>query len=250
MKMLKIQNICALCKNETQLCESHIIPKFCFRPLLDDKRRINSIRFNEKAEPRLVQDGWKEKLLCKDCEQIICGYERNFSEIWMQSSFLRQPINEEYVLVKGVDYTAFKLFHLSILWRFACAKQSGCEVVLGEYYFEKIRTMLLNQEAGPQENFPVVGVLLVDENRNITHFASEPLVFKMGQSRIYGTPYAGCEWWVLMTDHISPSQKDFCLGLKENGDMLLIVSNIFNGLHFKFITSNLKRYREKNLSKI
>ncbi len=67
------ENQCWLCKANTPLCDSHIIPKFVFRwlietggtPYLRQGSQIN----------RRVQDGDKHKLYCEACEQLISKFE-------------------------------------------------------------------------------------------------------------------------------------------------------------------------------
>lgn len=69
--------ICALCKKESELKLSHIIPKFVFRALKKDsftgKLRLSS-------EPnRAIQDGDKMHLLCGECEKNFNEFETIFS---------------------------------------------------------------------------------------------------------------------------------------------------------------------------
>ncbi|HDR4368822.1 TPA: hypothetical protein QCP64_005331 [Bacillus cereus] len=69
--------ICALCKKEDTLEDSHIIPKFVFKYLTKDS---HSGRLRTPEEPNLPQqDGLKMKLLCGDCEDLFSKYETHFS---------------------------------------------------------------------------------------------------------------------------------------------------------------------------
>ncbi|MGE7787448.1 hypothetical protein ACQKMX_27485 [Bacillus cereus] len=68
---------CALCKRESELKLSHIIPKFIFRALKKDSF-TGKLRLS--AEPnKSIQDGEKMHLLCGECEQIFSDSERRFS---------------------------------------------------------------------------------------------------------------------------------------------------------------------------
>ncbi|HDR6289270.1 TPA: hypothetical protein QCU33_005402 [Bacillus cereus] len=68
---------CALCKRESELKLSHIIPKFIFRAL---KRDSFTGKLRLSSEPnRSIQDGEKMHLLCGECEQIFSDSERRFS---------------------------------------------------------------------------------------------------------------------------------------------------------------------------
>lgn len=68
---------CALCKRESELKLSHIIPKFVFRAL---KKDAFTGRLRLSVEPnKSIQDGEKTHLLCGECEQIFSDSERRFS---------------------------------------------------------------------------------------------------------------------------------------------------------------------------
>ena len=68
---------CYLCNTETELCLSHIIPKFVYRWLIETSPGY----MRDSREPnRRVQDGVKEYLLCSDCEELFSSWEKQFAE--------------------------------------------------------------------------------------------------------------------------------------------------------------------------
>lgn len=68
---------CRLCGNNAELQYSHILPAFSFRWLRC--RGVTGHLRAAKNPNRRSQDGQKEYLLCKSCEQILGNYERGFS---------------------------------------------------------------------------------------------------------------------------------------------------------------------------
>lgn len=69
--------ICALCKSESNLEGSHIIPKFAFKHLKND---TFTKRIRNAGEPnRALQDGPKKRMLCGKCEDLFSVYETSFS---------------------------------------------------------------------------------------------------------------------------------------------------------------------------
>ena len=86
-----MHGICALCKDETNLKESHLIPKFVGKWLkrtsatgyLRDMKNIN----------KRQQDIFKEYLLCHNCEILFSGWEKLFSE----QIFLPSLDKEQYI---------------------------------------------------------------------------------------------------------------------------------------------------------
>lgn len=70
--------ICALCGRSEPLMESHIIPRFAFK-WLKDSAATGYLR-NITTPNLRSQDGPKRRLLCHDCEEKFCAYEKQFSE--------------------------------------------------------------------------------------------------------------------------------------------------------------------------
>lgn len=68
---------CALCHRPEPLRESHIIPAFVWRWLKETTP--SAIRSSENPNLR-VQDGWKEPLLCDDCEGRFSVWERDLEQ--------------------------------------------------------------------------------------------------------------------------------------------------------------------------
>lgn len=68
---------CALCKKRSELQLSHIIPKFVIRYL--KKTSVGNIRSTEDPN-KIVQDGEKLYLLCKECEKRFNVAETKFAK--------------------------------------------------------------------------------------------------------------------------------------------------------------------------
>lgn len=87
----------------------------------------------EYRSKRIEQKGLRERLLCSECESKFAVYERYAAEIFYAKNH-RSPVrntgkssNGTYGLNKfvGFDYTVFKLFLQSILWRLAISSSFG-----------------------------------------------------------------------------------------------------------------------------
>ena len=152
---------CALCLNDRDLCESHIYPKFTYRRMKEEDRgsfRAFSIS-GGKTEEEIVQDGFKEKLLCKECEGRFQKWEDYFARIVLQKKLLdlkRPSGGEKWVRVDGFDYTKMKLFLRSILWRTQVSKNPRFKTNLGDQHEQRLREMLLNSDPGCVEEYGCV----------------------------------------------------------------------------------------------
>jgi len=69
---------CALCKKSNDIRESHIIPSFVYRWLIDTSA-TGFIRCGEVPNKRM-QDGWRPKMLCGNCEQKFGAWEKYFAD--------------------------------------------------------------------------------------------------------------------------------------------------------------------------
>lgn len=139
---------CALCGSNTGRVLSHIIPKFVFR---HTNVRTPSGYLRSNFEPnRRLQDGYKEYLLCPDCEQVFSIYESSFSVIFK---------NHNETLGQNVVYTPIDaLFALSVLWRALAHARLHQEITHPEFgkdysrtdaAFECWRQVLLGQTKNP-----------------------------------------------------------------------------------------------------
>ncbi len=105
---------CKLCLLNKNISRSNIIPEFFFKPLYDKLHRADLVRF-EKPD-KFVQQGIKEKLQCADGESKIAKYEDHVRRVFYGGDqFLFQGKGNK-VIIKGIAYTKFKLFQLSVLW--------------------------------------------------------------------------------------------------------------------------------------
>jgi hypothetical protein len=147
---------CKLCDEQGELCRSHIIPEFLYRPLYNHKHRCTGIVESGNKVKDVIQKGIRERMLCKQCEG-------RFSELERYAATVIRNLPSMTSLQPGaicnivVDYKKFKLFQLSLIWRCGVAKhQTYSSVSLGEKHESKIRNMLLNGHPGSALDYPVL----------------------------------------------------------------------------------------------
>lgn len=155
--------ICKLCLQDKPLLKkSHIAPNFLYKELRDEKNTFIKGRLSDK-KAQTVQSGFYEpNLFCKECDnEILSRLENYASKVLYGGSIkgltLHREINQhgvDSVVCNGVDYTKFKLFLLSLLWRFSISSDDFySHVDLGEHE-EIIRKMILNNDAGEAMDYP------------------------------------------------------------------------------------------------
>ena len=236
---------CRLCGEERKLLKSHIVPELCYRSAYDEKHRAVEVRSSSQGVRKATaQKGFRERLLCDDCEQLLCRqYESPFSDYWYQVKQLSGPIKENVVELTGADYRMMKLFHLSIIWRAHVATEFS-SIDLGPYA-EWIREKLLSGDPGPEDFIPIFGFLLVGDDHNVEDgWIAPPMVAKLDHSRVYALCYAGCEWLFVMTRRASRRQRIYVRGLQENGQMTLGKMHYMEAESMKYFIDALRKAPE------
>ncbi|MGD6933028.1 MAG: hypothetical protein ACQCN5_02360 [Candidatus Bathyarchaeia archaeon] len=128
-------NSCALCKKEKPLQISHIVPSFVGK-WLKESSATGFMRELRTPNER-IQDVWKTHLLCRDCEQLLSGFETYFAK----------EIFYPYLEGKNSPLTyddRFLKFAVSLSWRL---------LVLNEENFKKNYPQLLQYSSQAEETW-------------------------------------------------------------------------------------------------
>ena len=237
---------CRLCNRRAPLCRSHIVPEFCYKKSYDSQHRVLDMNLRGKAGPpaRFLQKGHREYLLCESCESRISRHERSFAHFWFGPHGLPKSVDPrcEWLALSGAPYAAFRLFHLSVLWR--AGVSTLCRGVSLGPYEPKIRKMILEDDAGEPAQFPLAGQVLVDETGVVMHgFVTSPCRYRSPPSYAYRACYAGCEWHVIVTDHPTAEQQVLSGALNSKGQVLMPCAH---WLHTGTMSTLADAYRRRN----
>lgn len=213
---------CRLCLRDQKLCESHIVPEFLFTPLYNSDRELMAIsgRGNKGWKP--LNKGIWEHLLCSDCEQHLNReYEQPFQKQWAGSSALPDRMAREATHMAIFDYSTFKLFHLSILFRASVSSHSTFRAVRLGKHEERIRVMLLAKDPGQDWEYPVLAFAVLGANGDVERrIISQPIAARYEGHHVYGQIYGGAMWWISMSSHKNTA---FCSGgLQQSGHMTFV----------------------------
>jgi hypothetical protein len=200
---MNILSLCALCKTPSVLRNSHIVPEFLYAHLYDSDHKFIGITGVGSKGSGSLQKGLRQKLLCESCEQYINEYfEKPFYEIWIKRWPLPNSwVSEGHSIDLLVDYSAFKLFHLSVVFRMSVSSLATYhEVNLGPYE-DTLRNMLLERRAGEEFDFPMTGLAVFDSRTNKIRrdIMSRPRVNKVNGKRIIEIVYGGMCWHIFVS---------------------------------------------------
>jgi hypothetical protein len=148
---------CRLCQNEKELCYSHVLPEFLYLPVYDEIHRASMIPGSKEKYP---QKGVREYLLCDCCEGVLNKFETYSSPIIKSIQDLNlSKLGKQYIIC-DVQYTEFKLFQLSLLWRASVASSEMFESFDIGNHEDIIRKMLLSKKPGMPDQYGCVMILL------------------------------------------------------------------------------------------
>ncbi len=152
--------ICRLCQQDLELRNSHIVPESLWSSIYNEKHQALPMTI-ENNKLKIIQKGFREKLLCQSCETKLSRWENSLKKHLVDlgkltSDFLEiNRMNDNLIRVKNIEYKFFKLAILSILWRMSLStRKEFSDYQLGPYE-EIIRNILLAEANVLEEHFPL-----------------------------------------------------------------------------------------------
>jgi len=216
--------ICKLCLVEKDLAHSHIFPEFFYEPTYDETNRFVSLSTHPRHKLKLFEKGLREYLLCEECEGQFSRYETYAASILRKAEDFRTPDNH-FVVIPDFDYTRFKLFCLSLIWRFHVSSlHMFGDVNLGPHA-ERIRSMVLAEDPGQPSKYRVA-VVKIDGAKSADTVIHAPDRTMIGGLNAYFFLAYGYEWLFLISNHSGDVPKDFpFIGMHPELVMLIRASD-------------------------
>lgn len=200
---------CNLC-NETKPLQKkcHIIPDFFYRENNLYHEKHNLVYLNLKAllkngDKKIISSKQKSGdydlfIFCEDCDKKIIGKYESYAREFLfakklpHGKGLHLIENSEYIECYNADYTKLKLLFLSILWRASLSERKlFSEIVLGEEIKEKLRIMILLENAGRDTDFPVF-FMNTSYDKNISNdYLLQPIKAKIGNENGFLFAFGG-----------------------------------------------------------
>ncbi len=185
---------CTLCQKEKKLIKkSHIIPDFFYEKsgVYNEKHQIHKIEtqeFMKSNKVRFVPTGdYDGGILCKECDNELIGNLESYgSKVLFGGLSKNEEINcknymnpndgFQYSVCDNVDYNKFKLFLLSILWRACITNREVFNAAkINDSDIEKIRLMLVNNDAGQINEYPIITLSYLNDETMPTDLIFQPI---------------------------------------------------------------------------
>jgi hypothetical protein len=234
---------CRLCLDESsQLCNSHIIPELCFDPLYDPEKR-NFIELNiSTGRVRKHQKGFRERLLCANCESVINNYEKHARRLFVDP--LPTPRSGSKMLFDypQIDYSLIRLYAMSLAWRASVSSLDIFNLVDLGPHEELFRKHLLGGIAPEANRFPCAIFRIVESGEHFIDFMTNPTYAKLEGHRYYRFVVRGFLFFVFASQGIPKDMEPLMLA----PDKPVFVMNTDFHSH-KFLSSVWNAGRNLNL---
>ncbi len=217
---------CALCQSGSPLQDSHVIREFLYTRLYDAIHRFHLIPTNPMEREQLRQKGLREKLLCRRCEEKFSRWEKYAKEAFVEAIGIRLEREGDLLRISNLDYRAFRLFLLSLLWRMGVSKlEFFKDVDLGSKHGEILRLALLNEDALDPLQYPCVMYAVHLKGKCYTDWISPPIPAKSESQRCYCIVINGILFRFFVASHAPPA--DFARAcISRKGEMRILISEL------------------------
>jgi hypothetical protein len=246
--------ICKLCQQTQNLCKSHIVPEFAYKPLYDKKGRY---LITSKKDYSINQKGLYECLFCKNCESLFSKYEKILkkeldkmvSKIESQS-----PVDRIEYFNFNVNYKPIKLSILIILFRMHVSTHKEFNTYNLGPYAEKIRQLIVSENAQNPENYPIlISRFLIeskDFNKHHKDYQSYNIPTKFNKKHtIQSFAFYGFYFYILISENYIDSdlsslflkEKTICVWNTSSFDKFPLESEQYKYLKTKRLESLFKK---------
>lgn len=217
--------ICRLCHKEAILENSHVIPEFMYSSLYDEKHRFQVLSTEREEKNSFEQKGIREALLCSDCENQLSQSERYVSLVFRGDIDLTIEKDGKLIIIDGLNYKAFRLFALSVLWRAGVStKQMFEQVKLGPHE-EILRQMVLNNDPGTPETYPFILSPLVHLGKPQFNSIVQPAPSRLNGHFVYRFVFGGLVWVFLVSSHKPPDSIEPAI-ISRDGKLTMCTSEL------------------------
>jgi len=201
-------SICRLCKEDKTLLKSHIFPEFLYKPIYDENHSFMVISSDSEKRPRHRHKGIYEELLCKSCEGIVGEYENYSAKVLFGNDNKEKRVSVKKpfgFIFHDIDYTKFKLFQISLLWRASISSRPEIPKIDLGPHSEKMRRMLLNRIPGEVYEYGCSILFIPDYSKEMVGFIYSPELIpkKIKGYTWYRAIFSGLLWAYIVSSHSS-----------------------------------------------
>lgn len=193
---------CRLCNQDRPLRKSHVFPEWLYKPLYDEKHRFFVLSTDANRRRGTRPTGIYDKILCDECEKRLSQWEAYARDVFYGMSLKLVEDNRKFVF-SGVQYTPFKLFQMSLLWRASITSRPEMHRIDLGPHAERIRMMLFEDRPGEPHVYGTILMLPSLDQELMQQFIYPPecLPTKLDSHSAYRTVFGGLFWLFIVSNH-------------------------------------------------
>lgn len=215
---------CRLCLQNRQLCNSHVVSEFLYKPLYDPTTHQFFYSSDKMAKRSKLEKGVREYLLCADCEIRLNRYETYAASLLEDIDSKIEKMGDK-ILVMGVNYKEFKLFEMSLLWRAGIStRKQFSNVNLGKHE-ERLRQMIFVENPGEVYEYGVMIILTPSYFEILRKVMIFEELKRFKGHLCYPFTLAGFTWIMFVSNHLKSLENHGALFLSKNGALPIIVED-------------------------
>jgi hypothetical protein len=177
-----------------------------YKPIYDEKHRIHAMSTDPNLPNRHDrQKGIRERLLCQDCETILSVYEGYASKLWYGGADVHFEKRNWGTYMSHIEYSKFKLFQRSILWRAAVSLlEYFKEIQIGAKHEQRLREMIRANDPGePHEYGCLMCAIISDdlEGKTVNAVLTPERISRIDGHTAYRFIFGGAGWVFLVSSH-------------------------------------------------
>ena len=231
-----MKGICKLCNCEKTLKKSHIVPEFMFKNIYDNKPKrfftiIIDLIDKEKSLKKIEQMGICEYLLCGNCEGVLSKYEKYAAETIYgkgkrKKSYIinANAINDLGLFTyqcQNINYTEFRLFLLSLLWRLSISQTFNTPDICDEKK-EILREAILNRNPLNYDDFGcLLQIIMYDNNQVVKGIITQPYMTNSKNNPLLNILIDGIMYSFFLNSKNLPENEKGVF-IKQNGSLTMI----------------------------
>lgn len=228
---------CRLCQQDKPLQNSHVVPEFFYKPSYDEKHRIYARTGGRLADMPPLQKGFRELLLCWDCEQKLSPYEKYNREILYEGVEITGFRKRNRIEFTGLNYKRVRVFYLSVLWRMSIAGHRFWKHVDLGRHEDKVRAMVLGEFPGEPYDYGVYCIAPLFDGQLLVDFILEPDFKRDHRGRFYRVVLGGF-LFMFYVSAVRLQDKGEQLFIQKNGDWNIPIMDAQN---IEFLREEAKR---------
>ena len=246
-RKLKIGN-CALCGEQKTLSNSHIVSEFLYKTMyeVNGPRKFFGLQVDSAESILTYQKGLREYLLCEDCETHLNNYETYAAGVFNGDNAGIPKIMGNVFTFSGLDYSKFKLFLLSILWRFSVTNLPAfAGMDLGPHQ-DKLRKMIKSNNPGYPWEYGCMVVAVAKDGKILSDIMYGPISSKVDGHLFWIVVVAGYVLHFYVNSHPPPDTLKSLI-LSDKGNFVILKKDI---TEIAFLYQDLLEIAEANKGRI